>query len=195
MKRGFWFLQGTFLLVLGVAFCGGCGPSSGPAASNPPPQPETGMTGTGLPVAPTQPPPPPPVITPTAPPSELVPSAESTPPPALPALPDPPATPGETVKADVGVGQAGRSLDNETGPVVYAAKAYFAVREKVKFQIEIPGAYKLYRAENDAPLTFDEFKEKVLDPNQIKLPPLPPGHTYEWDPEKEELMVRQPAKP
>lgn len=207
MKRSLWLLQGALLLVIGVALCSGCGPSSGPAPNNPPaPQPSpVSPIPSPLPMTPTEPlpptftptpPPPPSTEAPIPNPLQPTPPAEGTP-PSLPALPDPPATPGDTVKAGVGTTNEGRSLDNldpVQNAIAYPAKAYFAVREKVKFQIEIPGAYKLYRAENEAPLTLDEFKEKVLDPNGIKLPPLPPGHTYEWDPEKEELMVRQPKK-
>lgn len=110
------------------------------------------------------------------------------------APPEPPATPTETVKADVGVGLKGRSLDPHEGILVTPAKAYFAVREKAVFQIAIPQAIQLYKAENPIPLTFDEFKQNILDPNKIKLPQLPPGHTYEWDPEQEQLMVKRPAK-
>lgn len=99
------------------------------------------------------------------------------------------------MKADVGVGIKGRSLDPHEGVLVTPAKAYFAVREKVVFQIQIPQAIQLYKAENPIPLTFDEFKLNILDPNKIKLPPLPPGHTYEWDPEQEQLMVKRPVKP
>jgi hypothetical protein len=182
-------------LVLGLLIAGfagitvGCGPTTPPVAKNQPTANPTGVTG---PVDPA-----PPVATPPA-------NADSpalTPPiatpdaAALPATPpEPPATPTETVKAEAGVAKQGRSLDEYEGLVVTPAKAYFAVREKAVFEIAIPGAYKLYRATEEAPLTFEEFKEKVLDPNKIKLPALPPGHTYEWNPEDEELKVRRPVK-
>lgn len=202
MQRRFWF-PSALVLVVGFALCSGCGSgnNSMPVANNPP-NPTGTAPPTLPPVPPVSPPQPPPVLTPTPPPTEAqIPNpiqpvlpGEGTPPPALP---DPPATPGDTVKAGVGVGQAGRSLDNldpVQNSIAYPAKAFFAIREKVKFEVEIPATYKLYRATNDAPLTFDEFKEKVLDANSIKLPTLPPGHSYEWDPEKEELLVRQPKK-
>lgn len=194
MKRSFWFLQSALLLVIGVALCSGCGSSNAPPPNPPPPQPTPVSPIPPLPMTPTETLPP--TVTPTPPPTTETPMPPP-PQPAPPALPDPPATPGDTVKAGVGTTNEGRSLDNldpVQNAIAYPAKTYFAVREKIKFQIEIPGAYKLYKAENETPLTLDEFKEKVLDPNGIKLPPLPPGHTYEWDPEKEELMVRQPKK-
>lgn len=99
------------------------------------------------------------------------------------------------MKAQAGVAAQGRSLDQHEGLLVTPAKAYFAVREKAVFQIQIPHAIQLYKAENPIPLTFDEFKKNILEPNKIKLPPLPPGHTYEWNPEEEQLMVRRPVKP
>jgi hypothetical protein len=210
MRRGYCFLQGVLLLVMGVALCSGCGAKTERADTNSPsgsteleitPAPETSSP---LPMPSTETVPP--TATPTIPPTEPQPDVPAPSPPpsetdSAPAfqssLPDPPATPDDTVKAGVGVGQAGRSLDNLDAvqdTIAYPAKAYFAIREKVKFEVEIPGAYKLYRATDEPPLTFAEFKEKVLDPNNIKLPNLPPGHSYEWDPEKEELLVRQPKK-
>lgn len=200
MNFSSWRVRVALLTAIALAISSGCEVKPvkvdpGAPATSPPP------TATGTP--PATPPGPPPMI--PGPPTPLPaapalsplpntpesPAAES-PAPATP--PDPPATPTETVKADVGVAQAGRSLDKESGVLVQPAKTYFAIREKAVFQIAIPGAYNLYKAENETPLTFDEFKEKVLDPNKIKLPPLPPGHTYEWDPETEQLNVRRPTK-
>jgi hypothetical protein len=195
-------LQAALLLVIGVALCSGCGSSNKPAANNSPPPPQPSATpatpAPAPPAIPTQPLPTtvaPPTVSPTPPPTEA--QIPNPPQPAPTTLPEPPATPGDTVKAGVGTTNEGRTLDNldaVQNAIAYPAKTFFAVREKVKFQIEIPSAYKLYKAENETPLTFDEFKQKVLDPNNIKLPMLPPGHSYEWDPEKEELMVRQPKK-
>jgi RNase P/RNase MRP subunit p29 len=94
----------------------------------------------------------------------------------------------------VGVGLKGRSLDGYKGAVVTPAKAYFAVREKTVFQIQIPHAMQLFKAENgEGPKSHDEFMEKIVKANGIKLPELPPGQIYQYQPDTEELMVIKPA--
>src|SRR5262249_17905448 len=101
----------------------------------------------------------------------------------------------ETVKAGVGVGQKGRSLDQYEGALVTPAKAYFAVREKAVFQIQIPQAMQFYQAEaGETPKTHEVFMEQGIAKNSIKLPELPPGHVYQYNPETAELMVVRPKK-
>jgi len=103
--------------------------------------------------------------------------------------------PGESVKAEVGVGIKGRSLDNETGVIVQSAKTLFAIREKAVFDISIPHAMNLFQgAEGRFPNSDEEFMQKIIKENNIKLPQLPPGQTYYYDPETHDLMVRRPAK-
>jgi len=107
---------------------------------------------------------------------------------------EPPAKP-ERVKAGVGTGKQGRSLDEyDTGAqavIAGPAKAYFAVREKV-VQINIDKAMQFYRGmHGNAPKSHDEFMSQIIESNKIELPPLPTGHKYVYDPEKEELMVQR----
>jgi hypothetical protein len=119
------------------------------------------------------------------------------PPPVTPGeLSLPPADPGtERVKAEKGVGIKGRSLDEYEGVIVTPVKAYFAAKERIVFEIQFPSQYQLYKAmDGNVPKDFDDLKAKVLDPYQIKLPPLPPGHKYVWDAGKEELMVERPKR-
>ncbi|WP_254511892.1 hypothetical protein [Anatilimnocola floriformis] len=191
MNRRTWSSQA--LLVAGLLAIGGCGSSPPPVATAPPtPAPATvpGPPAT-IPGPPATIPGPPPAVAPQTP--QPATPTDPAAPIALPASPpEPPATPTETVKAQAGVAAAGRTLDQHEGMLVTPAKAYFAVREKVVFQIQIPQAIQLYKAENTLPQTFEEFKQNILDPNKIKLPPLPPGHTYEWNAEEEQLMVKRP---
>jgi hypothetical protein len=99
----------------------------------------------------------------------------------------------ERVKAEKGVGIKGRSLDEYEGVVVTPAKTLFTVRERVVFEIQIPGALNLFNAsEGRNPESHEEFMEKIVKFNNIKLPELPPGHKYIYDPEKNELMVERP---
>ena len=88
-----------------------------------------------------------------------------------PAMPD-----TERVKAQKGVGLAGRSLDPYEGAIVTPAKTLFTVRERVVFEAQIPEALKLYKALNGkSPASHDEFIKQIIEANQIQLPGLPPG--------------------
>jgi hypothetical protein len=127
------------------------------------------------------------------------PSAPPTPPapPSTDSAPPPAATEPETerIKAEKGVGLKGRSLDQYEGVLVTPAKAFFSAKERIAFEIQVPHALQLYKAsEGQAPKTHDEFMEKIVQFNQIKLPILPPGHKYVYDPETEQLMVERPKR-
>jgi hypothetical protein len=101
----------------------------------------------------------------------------------------------ERVKAEKGVGIKGRSLDQYEGLLVTPAKAFFSTKERIAFEIEIPHALDLYKAtEGHGPKSHDEFMEKIVQFNRIKLPQLPPGHKYVYDVEQEMLMVERPKR-
>lgn len=113
-------------------------------------------------------------------------------PPAV-ETPPPPAT--ETVKAEQGVGIKGRSLDEYEGVVVTPVKTLFAFKEKAVFEIQIPQALTLFNAsEGRNPTSHEEFMEKIVQANNIRLPELPEGHRYLYDPATNELMVERPKK-
>jgi hypothetical protein len=66
----------------------------------------------------------------------------------------------------------------------------FAVKEKVAFDIQIPQALGLFRAtEGRLPKSHEEFMEKIIKANQIKLPELPAGMVYRFNTELGELWV------
>lgn len=103
----------------------------------------------------------------------------------------------ETVKAEVGVGKKGASLRGDGANQIIAgpAVAYFNAKEKIVFTIEVPHALELYNAEHgNYPKSHEEFMEKIVDFNMIKLPLLPEGAKYVYDPESHTLMVERPAK-
>jgi hypothetical protein len=101
----------------------------------------------------------------------------------------------EKVKADVGVGKKGASLRGENQLIAGPAVAYFNTREKVVFQIQIPHALDLFNAEHGFyPKSHEEFMEKIVEFNQIKLPQLPDGAKYVYDVDSHTLMVERPAK-
>lgn len=131
------------------------------------------------------------------------PAANLPPVPTLPTVPQPPVVPQpapppatETVVAEVGVGQKGRSLDEHEGVYVTPVKTIWSTREFLAFNALVPQALQLYEAEHgNRPKTHEEFMEKIIKLNQIRLPELPPGQTYKWDPmqgDKGELMVVRP---
>jgi hypothetical protein len=125
------------------------------------------------------------------------------PPDAIPQMP-PAATPQpqepvERVTADAGVGQRGRSLDQFQGAVertiVEPARTLFAVRERLVFSTQIPQAMQLYKATHGrAPASEEEFMRDIIQANNIRLPELPQGQRYVYDPASEELLVERPAR-
>ncbi len=95
--------------------------------------------------------------------------------------------------AGVGVGERGRSLDNEQGVgkvIAGPAIAYFNARERIAFEIAVPHALNLYQALNgDYPKSHDEFMDKIIRENRIDLPKLPRNAQYRYHPEDHQLWV------
>jgi hypothetical protein len=190
MKLCCWGMSMVALLLAG------CTSESAPA-----PQPAAGagvnlapMAGPAAPVLPDQL-----MAQPVQPPPAPVAPAVPTTPTAVPpvAAPQPPPVDMERVKAEKGVGIAGRSLDPYEGAIVTPAKTLFTVRERVVFEAQIPEALKLFKANNingQGPKSHDEFMAQIIQANQIQLPELPPGQRYVYDPKTEELNVERPRR-
>lgn len=106
-----------------------------------------------------------------------------------------PAAPaGEMVreKAKVGAGEKGRGYGGDilTTPV----SVYWRAQERIIYD-RVKHALDLYKAmSGHAPKTHEEFMEKVIKANQLKLPELPRGYKYVYDTKKEELMVEHPKR-
>ncbi len=110
-----------------------------------------------------------------------------------PAQASPPGgQPGATYqKAEVGVGAKGRGY--APGLVTTPVAVYFAARERIVFEIQVPEAMKLYKATSgNAPQSQEEFMQKIVKENQIRLPDLPEGSRYLYDPATEQLLVEHP---
>jgi len=108
----------------------------------------------------------------------------------------PAATPGGIVVGPAQVGSGAKGRGYGMGPIATPAAAYFAARERITFEIQVPHALQLYKASNgSAPKTHQEFEQKILRENKIQLPDLPPGMYYQYDPALEQLMVMKPAPP
>ncbi|HEY4759801.1 MAG TPA: hypothetical protein VIH42_04400 [Thermoguttaceae bacterium] len=180
-------------LLIGLII--GCSESSPPnAASTPTQQPAADQTETRTP-----PPPPPPESSdsqPAAQTQRATHSAEtSSAASKADSAPESP-TPGpgmEMRKAEVGVGEKGHGYS--PGIITTPIATYFTVKERLVFEVEIPHALQLFKAmENRAPRTQQEFMNRIIKENNIRLPDLPHGHRYVYDPKTEELLVERPAQ-
>ncbi len=167
-------------LLVGCSLCTGCTSESPDTAAVPA---KTGFKNV------LEPPPPPP-----APPP---------PPGAARDVRNEPTTPAITgdrvdrVRAQVGVGKKGRSLDNEKGMpmLVVPARTLFRTRERLVFEVQIPQALSLYEATNGrGPKSHEQFMKEVIKPNHIQLPELPAGQRYVYDAQTKQLMVEKPAR-
>jgi hypothetical protein len=136
-----------------------------------------------------------------APPAEPASPPEATATPAVDPTTAPPAAvptvepTGERITAKAGVGKKGQSLQEHTGVLVEPLKAFIRVEQRKVFEIQIPQALSLFQAsEGRKPKSHEEFMTKIVAPNNIKLPTLPEGETYVYDPERGELMVQKPPR-
>ncbi|MCA9126409.1 MAG: hypothetical protein KDB22_04960 [Planctomycetales bacterium] len=114
-------------------------------------------------------------------------------PPAPAPLTDESDTAIEAQKAVAGVGKRGQSLNNETGVgkiIAGPAKTLLNFEQKAVLEFQIPQALQLYKATNGYfPKTHEEFMKQIVEANRLKLPELPEGAVYQFDPEKGELWV------
>jgi hypothetical protein len=81
-----------------------------------------------------------------------------------------------------------------TDPITAPLSAYGPMMERIS-TIEITSALNLFHAENERyPKDLDEFMEKIVKPNNIRLPVLPYKGRYEYNVEKHELMIVRDAE-
>ncbi|MDR1483624.1 MAG: hypothetical protein LBT09_02250 [Planctomycetaceae bacterium] len=116
--------------------------------------------------------------------------------------PEPPkkveASKSETVvKAEVGAGAKGHygGEKHVMAPLLVPLGTYWRASEMTTYNIRIPKAMQLYKAthENKAPATHEEFMEEIIKKEMIKLPSLPTGHRYIYDPSDEQLKIAKPT--
>jgi hypothetical protein len=63
------------------------------------------------------------------------------------------------------------------------------------FETQIPKFMQLFKAtEGRNPKSHEEFMNKIIKANYVKLPELPAGQTYVYDPQLGELMVQKPGR-
>jgi hypothetical protein len=178
-------LTASKLLLVAAVLAVGCGGEL-------PPEPQAATTSP----APPAPAPPGDGSTPTVQPKVAGEQADEDEAQAAP-MPDTPAAPaagGSTEVAGVGVGAKGQNYGGP-GLVTTPVEAYFRTEERIAFEIQIPHAMKLYKAEhnNKGPKSHEEFMKVIIEQGDVKLPELPEGAEFVYDPKTEQLLVRHPA--
>jgi hypothetical protein len=140
----------------------------------------------------------PPAADPQAPPAEGAPDPASPPQPepqagGTPPADQPPGPGDELTKAEAGVGVKGKDYGGP-GFVTTPIETLFRVEDRIAFEVQIPSAMKLYKADhnNKGPKTHEEFINVIIKEHAVKLPDLPAGSVYWYDAKTEELMVRTP---
>jgi hypothetical protein len=99
----------------------------------------------------------------------------------------------EKVKATVDtVGTKGK--DYGGGIITEPIRQRFRLEDRLLL-LTVDQAMNLYHAENGRyPASHDEFMKVIIQANQIKLPLLPEGQTYVYDPQTHTLMVERPQQ-
>jgi hypothetical protein len=156
---------GLLALSLGVLLSNGCGESPRPAA--PKQQPASTVSA-------------PPTISP---------------PPTVAAPPATPAPRTATTPPNVERREA-KAKERGYGPGVIATpiESLFAFRENAVFKIQIPDAMNKFKGiEGRAPKDNDEFMEKIIKANMIRLPKemLQEGERFMYDPKTEKVMIEK----
>jgi len=69
----------------------------------------------------------------------------------------------------------------------------YRIKENLAYNIEVRHALDLFKATEDRlPKSHEEFMERIIKENHIKLPPLPEGERYVYDVKQGELMIEKP---
>lgn len=121
-----------------------------------------------------------------------------------PAAAKPAPEPEQFVEVEAGVGVTHKadwedSSEKPMSIITVPLATYFHAKEMTVFNMQIPSAMNLYKAETgEFPKTEEEFMTQIVQKNQIILPELPEGDTYFYDPAAATLMVKArkaPVKP
>jgi hypothetical protein len=115
---------------------------------------------------------------------------------AAAALENKPAMESQVAKTGVGIkgdSLEGTSSSNPASMVSAPALAYFKLKERVVFEIQLPKQMDLFKAYHGRPPRNHEEYMKEVVTNQIKLPTLPTGMVYRYRADTAELWV-EPEK-
>ena len=100
----------------------------------------------------------------------------------------------ETVREPAAPGMGKKGRDYGTGPVATPVGTLFYAKEKITYD-QIRRGLDLYKASHeDYPKTHEEFMAEIVEAGGIKLPELPQGQRYVYDPETHTLMIEHPVR-
>ena len=86
-------------------------------------------------------------------------------------------------------GKVSDSKVTYSNPITGALEAYGPLVEKTS-KMKIDHAVRLFQAEHGRyPKDLDEFMNRIIKPNDVKLPVLPGGREYQYDVENHRLVV------
>jgi hypothetical protein len=130
----------------------------------------------------------------TKPPATDASAPTTTPPAANSSNPSTPSGGGTVEPARVGVGVQGKDYGTpDAGLITTPIAAYFTAREQIAFIIQIPDMMRTFQAVNGRyPKSHEEFMKEIIQAGSIKLPELPEGAKYVYDPQQHELTVVHP---
>ena len=97
---------------------------------------------------------------------------------------------GVTGKGQYGSGGGEKPMDILLVPL----EQHFRVKERIVFDIQLKHTEDLYKAEHNdkLPGTHEEYMKEIIEKGGVKLPQLPDGHRYVFDPKEQQLMVEKP---
>lgn len=94
-------------------------------------------------------------------------------------------------KAKRGMGKKGQGYGG--GIITQPISTYFQTRDRIDFSIKIPHQMNMFKAMNNRnPKDLDEYLNQIIKPAGVRLPELPAGQRYVYDPKKGELLVELP---
>jgi len=104
-----------------------------------------------------------------------------------------------TVTVQAAPGMTGRgtnyntSTNNPMSIITVPISTLFSTRERLVLQ-QVDHAMNLYKGEHgNTPSSHEEFMRKIIQENNIRLPRLPEGQNYVYDPSDGVLKVRKPS--
>ncbi len=98
---------------------------------------------------------------------------------------------GSRKKAEVGIGEKSQKIKG-SGYLPTVVRSRYRMEESIHLS-NARHALDLYKASHDGrgPKTHEKYMEKIIKENYVKLPKLPEGQRYRYDPDTEELMVEE----
>jgi hypothetical protein len=107
---------------------------------------------------------------------------------------DPGPAPGMVREvAKPGVTGKGGYEEGVLAPITTPLNTYWSAKEMAVYDIAIPRAMQLFEFEKERkPNSHEEFMREIIKKNNFKLPELPVGVRYVYDPKVGRLMVERP---